>query len=133
MLDYSFFALMFLLATSLSPAGAPRVALENTSHPEQQMVWTRQDGGRWAMTINGRDMGHFVREAGAVVHQTGVRDPERYPIAELADPRDLRPGATAVRLLGESAGRSIRVSRQGDALRLDDPSRRTLPIPLLLR
>lgn len=133
MLDYSFFALMFLLATSLSPASAPTVTLENTSHPDQQMVWTRQDDGRWAMTINGRAMGHFVREAGAVVHHTGVRDPERYAIEALADPRDLRPGATAVRLRGSSGPGSIRVSRRGDALRLDDPSRRTLPIPLLLR
>jgi hypothetical protein len=132
-LDYSFFALMFLLATSLSPAGAPVVTLENSAHPEQEMVWTRQADGRWAMTINRRDMGHFVREGDAVVHHTGVRAPERHPIASLADRRDLRPGAAAVRLLGESAGRSIRVSRQGDALRLDDPSRRTLPIPLLLR
>jgi hypothetical protein len=132
-LDYSFFALMFLLATSLSPAGAPTVTLENTRHPEQQMIWTRQHDARWAMTINGRDMGQFVREAAAVVHHTGVREAERYAIDQLADRRDLRPGATEVRLMGPSAGRSIRISREDGALRLDDPSRRTLPIPLLLR
>ena len=133
-LDHSFFALMFLLASALSPSDAPSLVLENTRHPEQRMVWTRADDGRWAMTINGRDMGHFAREADAVVHHTGVQSPDRYPVNRLADRRDLRRDATQVRLRGNHAGVTVRVIREeGRTRRLEDPSRRVLPVPLRVR
>lgn len=132
MFDYSFFALLFLVATSLAPTGATTVTLENTHHPEQRMIWTRGEDGRWAMTINGRDMGHFSREPEAIVHHTGVRAPERFPIRELADRRDLRRDALRVRLIGARAP-MLRVEREGAALRLVDPTREVLAVPLRLR
>lgn len=133
MLEHAYFALMFLLASALSPADANTLVLENTRHPEQRMVWTRADDGRWAMTINGRDMGHFVREPDAVMHHTGVRAPERYSLDQLADLRDLRRDATEVRLRGDYAGVTVRVLQEGRTRRLEDANRRVLPVPLRLR
>lgn len=133
MFDTSFFAWLFLVATSLAPADATTVTLENTAHPEQRMIWTRADDGRWAMTINGRDMGHFVRESEVVVHHTGTRAPDRFPIAELVQPSDLRRNATRIRLAGTRAPTVIHVEPDGGARRLVDPSRETLRVPLRLR
>ncbi len=133
MLDYSFFALMFALATSLAPAGSRVVALENTRYPEQRLEWTRGDDGRWAMTINGRDLGHFRREGDAVIHETGVRDPDRFELASLADPRDLRRGATRVRLRGPWSQTVLGVRDEGGTLLVTDPTREALAVPLRLR
>lgn len=133
MLDYSFFALMFALATSLAPEGARTVVLENTRHAEQRMEWTLEDDGRWAMTINGREMGRFHRDGDAIVHETGVRAPDRFELVELADARDLRRGARRVRLRGRWAARVIEVRSEGGARILADPSREVLAVPLRLR
>lgn len=132
MLDYSFFALLFAIATSLAPASATTVVLENTQHAEQRMEWTRGEDGRWAMLINGRDMGHFARDGSDVVHDTGVRAPDRFPLAELADARDLRRGATRVRLRGRFAPTILRIEADGDASRITDPGGDHLRVPLRL-
>jgi hypothetical protein len=133
MLDYSFFALLFLLAQTLAPAGASRLVLENVRHPEQRMEWVREADGRWAMTINGREMGHFARDGEAVVHDPGVRAPSRFTVAELVDARDLRRDATRLRLRGSFEATVLQVSREGPALELRDPSRRLLVTTLRLR
>lgn len=133
MFDYSFFALMFALATSLAPEGARTVVLENTRHAEQRMQWVRQDDGRWAMTINGREMGHFSRTDDAVVHETGTRAADRFELASLGEVRDLRRGATRVRLRGRWSRTVLEVSDEDGALRLSDPSREVLAVPLRLR
>lgn len=133
MLDYAYFVVLFLVATSLAPPDARHVVLENTRHAEQRLEWTRGDDGRWAMTINGRDMGHFVRRGEVAVHETGVRDPDHYTIAELADPSDLRRDATRVRLRGQLAPSVLRIEREGGALRLTDERERLIPVPLVLR
>ena len=70
MFDYSFFALLFLLATSLAPdAGAERAWI-NSRYPEQSITWTPEGEG-WAMRVNGREMGIFHLDGDAVVHHTG--------------------------------------------------------------
>ena len=45
MLDYSFFALLFALATTLAPAGAEEVGFQNVRHPDQSMTWRHGDDG----------------------------------------------------------------------------------------
>jgi hypothetical protein len=131
--DYSFFALLFAIATTLAPAGSTHVVLENTRHAEQRLEWTRGADGRWAMTINGREMGRFVRDGDVVVHDTGVRAPDRFSISELADPSDLRRGATRVRLRGPFAPGVLRVDGGDGALRLTGERGSFLPVPLRLR
>ncbi|HEY8428875.1 MAG TPA: hypothetical protein VIL20_10890 [Sandaracinaceae bacterium] len=133
MLDFSFFALLFAIATSLAPAGARTVVLENTQHPEQRMAWMLESDGRWAMTLNGREMGRFWRDGAAIVHETGVRAPDRFELARLAEVRDLRRGARRVRLRGRWSERVIEVRDEGGARILADPSREVLGVPLRLR
>ncbi|MCZ7683849.1 MAG: hypothetical protein M5U28_35830 [Sandaracinaceae bacterium] len=133
MFDYSFFALMFALATSLAPDGAREVALQNTRYPEQELAWVREGDGRWAMTINGRDMGHFRREGDAIVHETGVRAPDRFELASLADGRDLRRGARRVRLRGRWSRTVLEVSEETGGPLVRDPTREVLAVPLRLR
>ncbi len=132
MLDYSFFALLFLVATSLAPPDARTVVLENTRHAEQRLEWTRGDDGRWAMTINGRDMGHFARRGSEVVHETGLRDPDHFAIEGLVEASDLRPDTTRLRLRGQFAPSVLRAERNGGALRLASEAGSLIPVPLRL-
>lgn len=133
MFDFSFFALLFLLASTLSPEGSRSIVLENTRYPEQSMEWTRQGDGRWAMTINGRELGHFERAGDAIVHATGQRDPDRFEIAELAERGDLARDARRIRLRGRFEARIVDVAVEGDARILSDASRELLRTPLRLR
>jgi hypothetical protein len=133
MFDFSFFALLFLLASSLAPDGSRSIVLENTRYPEQTMTWTRGSDGRWAMTINGRDLGFFERTADAIVHATGQRDPDRFAIVDLADAADLTRTATSIRLLGRWSPRIVSVAPEGDTRILSDDSRELLRTPLRLR
>lgn len=132
MFDYTFFALLFLLAQSLAPAGSTNLVLENVRHPDQRMEWSRQSDGRWAMTINDRELGHFERTATHVLHHTGMRSPDHFPIAELAEAADLRGGAR-VRLSGRFAPRVVEITSEGRARILTDPSRELIRTPLRLR
>ncbi|MEZ4335873.1 MAG: hypothetical protein R3B82_04535 [Sandaracinaceae bacterium] len=103
MFDYSFFALLFLLATSLAPdAGAERAWI-NSRYPEQSITWTPEGEG-WAMRVNGREMGIFHLDGDAVVHHTGQGEPHRFPVAALSGPvsRDAR----RIPLRGRSRRRS---------------------------
>jgi hypothetical protein len=133
MFDFSFFALLFLLAQSLAPDGSARLVLENVRHPEQRMEWTRGGDGQWAMTINERDMGRFERRGADVVHHSGVREAEHFPIAALVDVSELRRGAEHVRLAGTFAGRRVEIAPDGDGIVLTDPTRALLRTPLRLR
>ena len=100
--DYAFFALLFAVATTLAPADAREVTLVNGAHPDETLVWTRGEDARWALTVNGRDVGHFRRDGAMVVHETGQRAPDRFPIASLVDPDSLRRGATRLPTKGGS-------------------------------
>ncbi|GAB5549529.1 MAG: hypothetical protein RLP09_10470 [Sandaracinaceae bacterium] len=131
--DYAFFALLFAVATTLAPADAREVTLVNGAHPDETLVWTRGEDARWALTVNGRDVGHFRRDGAMVVHETGQRAPDRFPIASLVDPDSLRRGATRLPTKGSFAPAVITVSRQGGRVELSDASREVLYVPLLLR
>src|SRR5688572_20258953 len=99
-MDYSFFALMFLIASALAPQGARELTLQNMRHPEQSIVWTRQADGAYAMRLNERDVGAFRRDDTSVVHTTGVREPVRFSITELVDSSALRVDTSALPLRG---------------------------------
>lgn len=131
-MSYSFFAMLFLVATMIAPPNAQVVTLQNTAHPEQSIEWTRGADGRWAMHLNGRDVGHFRREGGDVIHETGVRDPDRFAEGTLVDPASLRADARELRLRGSFARTTLRVERSGGTVQLVDAARDLLPIPLRL-
>ncbi|MCA9606582.1 MAG: hypothetical protein KC619_13345 [Myxococcales bacterium] len=129
MFDYSFFALLFLLATSLAPdAGAERAWI-NSRYPEQSITWTPEGEG-WAMRVNGREMGIFHLDGDAVVHHTGQGEPHRFPVAALSGPvsRDAR----RIPLRGRFAPTVLAVERSGDEVRLVDAGRELLRVPLIL-
>lgn len=128
--DYSFFALLFLLASALAPDAAHERAWVNASHPEQAITWTREGDG-WAMRVNGRELGVFHLRGDAVIHQTNGQAPERYPVAELASPPS--PDARRVELRGSFAPNTLEVRREDDRLTLVDPGRELLRAPLILR
>lgn len=131
-MDYSFFAMLFAVATALAPEGAHEVSLQNMRHPEQSLVWTRGDDGRWAMQMNTRDAGHFERRGEVIVHHTGVDAPRRYPLAELLDTRGLGRRTDHVDLRGTFAPTVLRVERSGGAIELVDPTRALLMTRLRL-
>ena len=122
-----------LAVSHTAPEGSRGLVLENVRHPEQQMIWSRGGDGRWAMTINQRELGHFVRDGAGVVHTTGVREPDRYPTTTLVESADLVRGSRRVRLRGAFATRTIEITRDGDGLVLTDPSGELLRTPLRLR
>ncbi len=132
MIDYAFFALLFAVATALAPPGATEVMLENTRDHEQRIEWTRQDDGRWAMHVNERDVGHFIRRGNVIVHETGVRDPDRYPLSELLDAGALRRDATRIEARGQFGPAVLQVRREGGAIRLSSSNGTLLPVPLRL-
>lgn len=131
MFDYAFFAMLFAVATALAPANSREVTLVNARHPEQEMTWTRQDDGRWAMTMNERDLGRFERTEDAVFHHTENRSPERFLLGDLVDASSLSRRARRVPLRGRFAPTIIHVERDG-AVTLRDPSRRLLATDLRL-
>ena len=131
MFDYSFFALLFAIATTLAPAGSDEVSLVNVRHPEQRMTWTREEDGRWAMTMNGRDIGHFERAGDAVFHHSGQRSPDRFLLSELLDADALTRRTRRVPLAGRFAPTVIRVDRDG-GVTLRDPTGRLLRTDLRL-
>ena len=131
--DYAFFALLFAVATTLAPADAREVTLVNSAHPDQSLVWVRGDDARWALTVNGREVGHFRRDGSTVVHETGQGEPDRFPIASLLDPAALRPDARRVPARGDFAPAVISIEREVGVTRLSDASRALLYVPLLLR
>jgi hypothetical protein len=133
LLDYAYFALWFLVAHALAPAGATTLTLENERHPEQRMHWVRADDGAWAMTVNGRELGRFRRIDDAVVHDTGVRAPDVHAIADLVEAADLQVGAIRIRLRGQFAPAVLDVRRDGPTATLRDASRRLTVVPLRLR
>ncbi len=129
MFDYSFFALLFLIASALAPnAGAERTWI-NSRHPEQQIAWTAEGDG-WAMRVNGREIGVFHLTADAVVHHTGQGEPRRFPIDALAGA--VAPGARRIPLRGRFAPTVLAVERAEGQLRLVDASRELLRVPLVL-
>lgn len=129
MFDYSFFALLFLLASSLAPdAGAER-AWVNSRYPQQSITWTPEGEG-WAMRVNGREMGIFHLDGDDVVHHTGQGEPRRFPITALSGPvaRDAR----RIVLRGQFSPTVLAVEREGGQLRLVDSTRELLRVPLIL-
>ncbi len=130
MLDYSFFALLFLLASSLAPDAAAELTWINGSHREQTITWTPEGAG-WEMHVNGREVGIFQRDGDAIVHHTGQGEPQRFPIAQLAAPvaRDARQ----ITLRGPFAPQVLNVERAGGGVTLVDPSRELLRARLILR
>lgn len=132
MFDYSFFALLFAIATTLAPAGASRVELQNQRHPEQSMVWTEAADGRWALSLNGRDVGSFVREGDVITHHTGQGAPDAHPLADLLTPGTLRRSARTIELRGGFAPARIEVVRDGGSVVLRDPTRHLLGTDLRL-
>lgn len=129
MLDYSFFALLFLLATGLAPDASQERAWINSRHPQQSIVWSREGDG-WAMRINGRELGVFHRDGDAIVHHTGQSEPQRFPLDALAPevPRDAR----RIALRGAFAPTVLTVERGEGRLTLVDASRELLRVPLIL-
>jgi len=130
MFDFSFFALLFVVATSLAPGDAREVTLVNARHPSQRMTWTRGADGRWAMTLNERDMGQFERTDDAVFHHSGQRSPDHFPLADLLDPSTLT--SRRVRLRGRFGPTVLHVRRGGGATRLSDPTGELLRTDLRL-
>jgi hypothetical protein len=130
MFDFSFFALLFAVATSLAPADAREVTLVNVRHPTQRMTWTRGDDGRWAMTLNERAMGELERRDGAIFRHTGQRSPDHFPLRDLVEPP--APTARRVRLRGRFAPTVLHVQRRGGTTTLSDPSRELLRTDLRL-
>lgn len=127
--DYSFFALLFVIAQALAPGATERLAWVNGDHPDQTIEWTREGDG-WELTVNGREMGIFHRDGDAVVHHTGGQAPRRFALDSLSDP--VRRDARRVRLRGSFAPTVLSIER-GGGVRLVDPSRRLLGTSLGLR
>ena len=130
MLDYSFFALLFLLAGSLAPDAGVERTWVNGRHPEQTITWTAGEGG-WALTVNGRDVGVFSRDGDAIVHDTRQGEPRRFPVSELAGA--VSGGARRVTLRGTFAPTVLTVRRAEGRLSLVDPTRELLRTELILR
>ena len=128
MVDYSFFALLFLIANTLAPDATHEVAWVNERHPEQTITWTHAEDG-WRMQVNGRDLGVLRRDGDVVVHDTGQGTPARVPVSRLAR---VARGSRRVRLLGQFAPTVLEVDRSGPRLRLVDPGRALLRTPLRL-
>jgi hypothetical protein len=133
MTDYSFFAMLFAIATSLSPPTSHEVSLVNVRHPEQRIVFSLGDGGRWTMTLNQRDVGRFERVGDAVFHHTDLRSPDRHLLSELLDPSTLGRGTERIPLRGTFAPAVLTVRRAGGEITIEDPSREVLMSPLALR
>lgn len=130
MFDYSFFALLFLLASSLAPNASTERTWVNSRYPEQSISWTREGEG-WSMRVNGREIGVFHRHGDAIVHHTGSGPPRSFPIAELAAPPS--PGARRAVLRGRFAPTVLTIRRSQGRLELVDPSRELLRVPLILQ
>lgn len=127
--DFSFFALLFLLAQSLAPQATQELTWINGDHPDQ-MITFRRSGDGWDLTVNDHDMGRMHRHDGAIVlHQEGG-EPRRFALTELADP--VRANARAARLRGSFEGTTLRIDR-GSGVRLVDPRRVVLGTSLRLR
>lgn len=133
MSDYSFFAMLFAVVQTLAPSGATQLELQNVRHPEQTIVWDRGDDGRWALAVNGRDVGTFVREGSVVTHFRPPRDPSRHALSDLLDPSTLQRRARRIDLRGTFAPARIEISREGGAVTLRDPTRHLLVTDLRLR
>ena len=129
-LDYSFFALLFMLASSFAPDATAELTWVNGSHPEQAITWTPEGQG-WELRVNGREVGIFQRDGDAIVHHTGQGPPRRFPFARLA--AAVTPDATRVTLRGTFAPGELRVEREGGRVTLIDPGRELLRAPLILR
>ena len=135
MVDYTFFALLFSIATSLAPADATVVTLQSSRHQNQAMVWTRHTDGRWTMTLNGRQMGSFERRAHEVLHYTGAQTgqstpPTEFPIAQLAG--TVRRTTARIPLRGRWSSTVLRVERGQGPPRIVDPSGELLRVELIL-
>ncbi|MBX3276159.1 MAG: hypothetical protein KF729_38255 [Sandaracinaceae bacterium] len=129
MADYSFFALLFLLASALAPDAVAERTWTNSRHPEQSIRWTREGDG-WAMRVNGRELGVFHRDGDSVVHHTGQGAPHRFPVEALA-PAFAR-AARRIPLGARFAPVVLAVEREADRVTLSDPSRELLRVPLHL-
>ena len=135
MLDYSFFALLFYIASALAPGATAERTWVNGRHPEQSITWTRGTNG-WALTVNGREVGLFRRDGDAIVHDTRTpstpdAEPRRFPIAQLA--AHFGPDADRITLRGSFAPATLTVERAGQQVTLSDPSRHLLRTELILR
>jgi hypothetical protein len=128
-MDYSFFALLFYLASSLAPNASAERTWVNGTHPEQSITWTPEGEG-WEMTVNGREIGVFQRDGDAIVHHTGVDAPHRFPIAELAS---VAANARRIPLRGSFAPTVLTVEREQGRVSLVDPTRNLLRTRLILR
>lgn len=127
--DFSFFALLLLLAQSLAPQASQELTWVNGDHPDQTITF-RRDGDAWDLTVNGHAMGRLQREVGAIVLQQEGGEPTRFETSQLADP--VRPDARTARLRGSFAGTTLRIER-GSGIRLVDPQRAVLGTSLRLR
>ena len=129
MFDSSFFALLFLLASSLAPdSGAERTWI-NSRYPQQTIQWTHAGDG-WAMTINGREMGVFHRDGDAIVHHTGQGEPQRFSVDALAP--EVPAGTRRIVLRGRFAPTVLSVERAEGRVTIVDPTRELLRVPLIL-
>lgn len=132
MLDYAFFAMLFAIATSLAPSSASEVGFQNTRHPDQHMTWVRGQDGRWAMTINGREAGHYQRQGDHIIQDRGDEGVSRYAIGELLSPQDLRRGADRIRLDARFSSATLEVRRNAGTLELHEAAQRVLVTGLRL-
>lgn len=133
MFDYSFFAMLFAVATSLAPADATQVEWVNVRHPQQSLRWERASNGSWAMTVNERDVGRWVREASGITHRTGPDASRRFPLQALVRESDLVATTSRIRLRGQFSATTLAVERDGERLELVDPVGRLLATRLRLR
>ncbi|MFK7992324.1 MAG: hypothetical protein AB8I08_40260 [Sandaracinaceae bacterium] len=132
MMDYAFFAMLLAIATALAPSGSAQVGFQNTRHPDQHMTWVRGDDGRWAMTINGREAGHYHRSGDVVIQDRGDEGTERFRIGQLLNPNDLGPQSTHIRLAERFTHARLDIHRDNSSVELRETARRILVTGLRL-
>lgn len=131
-MDYAFFAMLFAIATALAPSGSTEVGFQNTRHPDQRMTWVREGDGRWAMTINGREAGHYQRNGASVVQDRGDEGTERFRLDQLLDPGDLTQRSTQIHLTERFQHAVLDVARRGATVELRETAERILVTGLRL-
>ncbi len=129
--DYSFFALLFVLAQALAPGATQELTWVNGAHPDELITWTREGDG-WTLKVNDHTLGAHRRQGDEVTFLLeGAEAPERYRIDALMAP--FQPSDRTVSLRGRFAPTVLSLDRAGRAARLRDPDGRVLGVPLTLR
>lgn len=128
-IDYSLWAMLFVIATSLAPSSSRTLTFENEAQPGQTAVWTRE-GTQWELRLNGRPAGSFRVEGVDVVHTLSPGEQRRYSLHQLVEP--VGPQDRQAVLRGPFENRRLRIERGSSGIRLIDRERRVLPASLRL-